>query len=541
MNELATPIMPQSYERILARTIRLQGDPRFHATVFVCPRADRPGAPDLPRITHDITFDRVTFQYEGGETPVLNNLSLKFDVGKRIAIVGPSGSGKSTLLNLILRLRFRGGGHKKSYRIVDFKAPTRGREWRCLVKSRNAVWTTTAIAQHRKGAARRQGMSPGQAGHKWHVFRNICEARTSLPVSDRALAVLNALLSFHPDTVLTAGAADLVVFPSNRLLSLRAHGMAASTLRRHLAGLVDSGLVLRRDSPNGKRYARKATSGDIEQAFGFDLGPIVARADEFAALAEAAIARRQALTVLRERITLARRDIAKMIATGVEQRGAADWGSLHRTFRDIMARLPRAPTCEVLEPIVVELAILAETIVGVLERHLDPIESGPPNLPADQIPNSAPQRPNSSEPDPRPGAPETADADRPQSAGAIPIRMVVELCPDIIDYARDGIRTSQDLITTASAVRPMLGISPSAWEEACTAMGDGQASVVLAAILQRGAAIKSPGGYLRVLARRAAAGEFSVWPMLMALRRQGRAARDRDCLPSSFPDDFSQG
>ncbi|XUM20496.1 ABC transporter ATP-binding protein [Bradyrhizobium oligotrophicum S58] len=66
--------------------------------------ADRPGAPDLPRISHDITFERVTFQYEGSETPVLDNLSLRLDVGKRIAIVGPSGSGKSTLLNLILRL-----------------------------------------------------------------------------------------------------------------------------------------------------------------------------------------------------------------------------------------------------------------------------------------------------------------------------------------------------------------------------------------------------------------------------------------------------
>jgi ATP-binding cassette subfamily B protein len=66
--------------------------------------ADRPGAPDLPRITNDITFDRVTFQYEGGQTPVLDNFSLKLNVGKTIAIVGPSGSGKSTLLNLILRL-----------------------------------------------------------------------------------------------------------------------------------------------------------------------------------------------------------------------------------------------------------------------------------------------------------------------------------------------------------------------------------------------------------------------------------------------------
>ena len=66
--------------------------------------ADRPGAPDLPRIANDITFDRVTFQYEGSQTPVLDNLSLKLNVGKTIAIVGPSGSGKSTLLNLILRL-----------------------------------------------------------------------------------------------------------------------------------------------------------------------------------------------------------------------------------------------------------------------------------------------------------------------------------------------------------------------------------------------------------------------------------------------------
>jgi len=60
--------------------------------------------------------------------------------------------------------------------------------------------------------------------------------------------------------------------------------------------------------------------------------------------------------------------------------------------------------------------------------------------------------------------PQTGDAARPGSAGAIPVRMVVEICPDIGDYARGGIRTSQNLISTASTVRPMLGISPSAWE-----------------------------------------------------------------------------
>ena len=57
--------------------------------------ADRPGAPDLPRISHDISFERVTFQYEGSETPVLDGLSLKLAVGKTIAIVGPSGPARA--------------------------------------------------------------------------------------------------------------------------------------------------------------------------------------------------------------------------------------------------------------------------------------------------------------------------------------------------------------------------------------------------------------------------------------------------------------
>src|SRR3984957_16410152 len=66
--------------------------------------ADRPGAPDLQRITDDITFADGTFPYEGSQKPVLDHFNLTLKVGKSIAIVGPSGSGKSTLLNLILRL-----------------------------------------------------------------------------------------------------------------------------------------------------------------------------------------------------------------------------------------------------------------------------------------------------------------------------------------------------------------------------------------------------------------------------------------------------
>ena len=124
---------------------------------------------------------------------------------------------------------------------------------------------------------------PDKIVHKWKIFRAICIARPMLGVSERALSVLNALLTFHPETTLTGEA--LTVFPSNEQLSLRAHGMPASTLRRHLAVLVDAGLIIRRDSPNGKRYVRRGRGGETLHAFGFDLSPLVARADEFERLA----------------------------------------------------------------------------------------------------------------------------------------------------------------------------------------------------------------------------------------------------------------
>src|SRR5690606_24648839 len=91
--------------------------------------------------------------------------------------------------------------------------------------------------------------------NKWETFKNIREARDQLGATDRSLAILNALLSFHRETQLSAEG-SLVVWPSNEQLSARANGMPATTLRRHLAVLVQCGLIIRRDSPNGKRYAR---------------------------------------------------------------------------------------------------------------------------------------------------------------------------------------------------------------------------------------------------------------------------------------------
>src|SRR5690606_133281 len=69
-----------------------------------------------------------------------------------------------------------------------------------------------------------RNIAPETCVDKWKLYRSLCEARSKLGVSDRALSVLNALMSFHPKTELS-GEDALVVFPSNAQLSLRTHGM----------------------------------------------------------------------------------------------------------------------------------------------------------------------------------------------------------------------------------------------------------------------------------------------------------------------------
>jgi replication initiation protein RepC len=368
---------------------------------------------------------------------------------------------------------------------------------------------------------------PEKAVHKWNVFRAICTAKARVGVSERALAVLNALLTFHPETVLSGD--RLIVFPSNAQLALRAHGMSPATLRRHLAMLVDNGVIVRRDSPNGKRYARRDRAGELELAFGFDLGPLVARAEEFDAWAEEVHAEERALKLARERITICRRDIAKMIATGIEEavptrrggQGPADWIEIHALYRRILGRIPRTATREILEPLAEELSMLADEILILLETHAEITNlSGNESQNERHKQNSNPNPIIALEPDlsKRQGAPPEA---QPSTASGpertYPLRMVLDACPDIVDYAKNGISSWRDFLATAGVVRSMLGISPSAWEEAQSIMGEVQAAIVVAAILQRGEAIHSAGGYLRDLTRKAEANEFSLGPMLMAL------------------------
>ncbi len=150
--------------------------------------ADRPGAPDLPRITHDITFDHVTFQYDGSETPVLDNLSLKLNVGKSIAIVGPSGSGKSTLLNLILRLYVPDEG-RVTIDGVDIRKVTREslRQSMAVVFQENMLFNMSIRENIRLGKEGATDKEVEEAARKAEIHRYIMglPQKYDTPVGER--------------------------------------------------------------------------------------------------------------------------------------------------------------------------------------------------------------------------------------------------------------------------------------------------------------------------------------------------------------------
>ncbi len=100
-----------------------------------------------------------------------------------------------------------------------------------------------AVAERQEKLRAGDGGNDSGEADKWQLLRALTEASAEYGLSDRTLSLLEALVSFTAERVLD-GKQPIIVFPSNRELSLRARGMAPATIRRHLAALVDAGMIL---------------------------------------------------------------------------------------------------------------------------------------------------------------------------------------------------------------------------------------------------------------------------------------------------------
>ncbi|RFB76597.1 plasmid replication protein RepC [Methylovirgula sp. 4M-Z18] len=396
--------------------------------------------------------------------------------------------------------------------------------------------------------------------NKWVLLQTLNEIRPTLGISDRALGVLSALLSFHPEAGLTIAPAvrtqddpcladahpDLVVFPSNRALCLRANGMSEPTLRRHLAALVEARLIIRRDSSNGKRYVRRAGEEAITQAFGLDLSPLIVRYPEFQDRQEQLRRERQQISMLKERIVLLRRDVSKRISYAIDAELTGPWGDLRQAFVSLLTPVRRLHGMEAFKALNTQLETLRAEVANALEDACN-FENISGNDAQNERHNteSKPDNNPDSEPAFQKARGETEANGEGQGAPTathLPLQVVLDACRDVEEHhLGDGkITTWPTFIKTAAAIRPGIGISADAWRAAVEAMGEAKAAVAVAFILQRSEyssevrkhvsaetgkltmsvngspAIRSPGGYLRALTEKGRAGEFPLWPAILA-------------------------
>jgi replication initiation protein RepC len=197
-----------------------------------------------------------------------------------------------------------------------------------------------------------------------------------------------------------------------------------------------------------------------------------------------------------------------------------------QTYQAVIGRLPRTASRQLIEDICAELYELHAEIRDVLESF---IKTQNPNANESQsdrhIQNSNPDSPSESEHcfrEKKEASGSVAEIDNVRSLPKrdLPLSIVLDACPNLREAAQSGeIRHWRDFLAAAELVRTMLGISPSAWQEARKVMGEVQAAITLAAIYQRSDQINSAGGYLRSLTDKARDGKFSTWPMVMALLR----------------------
>lgn len=377
---------------------------------------------------------------------------------------------------------------------------------------------TLALARRQVALA---DIKQGKMADKWKVFRDASAAMNVLGIQSNSLAVLDALLSFYPHNELRQDA-KLIVFPSNAQLSLRAHGMAGATLRRHIAVLVEAGLIVRKDSANGKRYARKDQAGEIENAFGFDLSPLLARSEELAMLAQQVMAERAALRNAKEALTICRRDVRKLITAAMEEGADGDWQAAEEVYVALVSRIPRVPTLDAIKATLDEMQMLQEEVVNRLEIQQFPENNSTNAAHAERhIQNSKSESLNELEPcsqNEQGAKPSIMSQTRSEPIKALPLSMVLRACPTIADYGPGGtIGSWRDLMSAGVVVRSVLGVSPSAYQDACEAMGPENAATAIGCILERTNTINSAGGYLRDLTRRSERGEFSLGPMVMSL------------------------
>src|SRR5512147_2388211 len=166
-----------------------------------------------------------------------------------------------------------------------------------------------ALAERFEGLP--EGVSKGQA------LAALKQAARPLGISPRLRDAIDVLFAFSEPQDWQPGARP-IVWPSNRKLEI-ALGLARRQVQNVLSALIRAHLITPIDSPTGRRWGqRDVKTGQIVEAYGFDLSPIGFRYGEFVAVAQRAAKEERERAGLRRRLTIVRKAIRQIAETAIE-------------------------------------------------------------------------------------------------------------------------------------------------------------------------------------------------------------------------------
>lgn len=342
-----------------------------------------------------------------------------------------------------------------------------------------------------------------------------------------------------------------IVWASNSYL-MEQTGFSLSALKRHARRLAEIGVIAFKDSPNGKRWGHRDADGRIIEAYGFDLSPLSARAEEFEHLHAELQAERELCQRLKRQITVARRMIRARIEAALNGALRGPWTQLSSLFEDLLDRLPRRNTAsealvrllqwfrelqERVEAAYLKAVRMDEAVentaesteqVSEMTQKLDPreVNSEPHILTTNQL---NPVTRNRSETEQAaalvPNAPPEEKVDmeledwvaetRKKRGAALDLPTVMQACPEFASWARNMggyLKDWGDLHRVVGQLRPMIGVSEHAWNLAQDRLGPQVATAALVLTFDKHCAgeVASPGGYLRGMVEKAGAGELHL-------------------------------
>ena len=327
------------------------------------------------------------------------------------------------------------------------------------------------------------------------VVATLRNAAPRLGLSASVISTLDAMLS-----CLAPKRNHHTVFASNSTLMFRRNGISDRTIRRHAATLQEIGLLIRRDSPNRKRFTKHNSHDGKALRFGFDLSPLFARLHEIAAMAAEALREREQINYLRAKIRAAAN--ASLIDNPNDDTAL-------NIFR-ILRRKLSLRDCE---------QILSDLPITEVEAEATDDQS--PNLTTTMTASDGQivrhhHRSNKEHIDKESRSLRKVTSS-PVEDAPITIPELLSACPEAAQFSLKRVETSHDVIAHARTLAPMMGITSQSYEAAHKRLGALRAAATVWAIMQFHDKIKAVGAYFHSITTGSKSAEFSPEKLIRRL------------------------